>query len=121
MSTFYGFKPGPSTRQAVEKFENNVMIRHNNQMLVGSVYVDMQDTRWAVAFAYNMSRHPGLHGHEHALEVKYSYMPGKVAAPTMFRSDSGNESLLASQVFADQDAFVNYVINCERTQVNQPT
>ena len=120
MSTFYGLKPGPSTRQAVENFESNVMIRHKNQMLVSSVYVDMQDTRWAVAFAYNMSHHPGLHGHEHALEVKYSYMPGKDAAPTMFRSDSGNESLLASRVFTDPDAFISYVMDCERMQVNRP-
>jgi len=120
MSILYGLRASPSTRQIVEEFENNVMIRHNNQMLVSSVYVDMQDSRWAVAFAYNMSRHPGLHGHEHALEVLYSYMPGKDAAPTMFRSDSGDESLLAFRIFTDPDAFVNYVLDCERRMVNHP-
>jgi hypothetical protein len=120
MSKFFGLKPGSSARQEAEKFENDVMIRHNNQMLVGSVYVDMQDQSWSVAFAYNVSRNPGLHGHENALEAKYSYRPGKDEGPVMFRSDSAQDIPLGGRVFSHPDAFVSYAIEFERTLVNRP-
>jgi len=120
MSKFFGLRPGSSARQAAEKFENDVMIRHNNQMLVGSVYVDMQDLTWSVAFAYNVSRNPGLHGHENALEAKYCYRPGEDEGPVMFRSDSVQDIVLGGRVFSDPDAFVSYVIDFERTLVNRP-
>ena len=43
MSKYYGLNLAPATRQAIEQFENTVLIRRNNQQLVGSVYMDMQD------------------------------------------------------------------------------
>ena len=51
------------------------MVRQDSQMLIGTVYLDMQETAWAVAVAYNQSRAPGLHGHENSLEVRYTYTP----------------------------------------------
>jgi len=43
MPKFFGCKPAGPTRQAVEKFENEVMVRQDSQMLVGTVYLDMQE------------------------------------------------------------------------------
>lgn len=120
MSKFYGLNPAPATRQAIEQFENNVLIRHNNQQLVGSVYVDMQDASWAVAFAYNMSRHPGLHGHENPLEVRYSYSPSQGPAVRMFRSDPAEEKTLDAERFGNPDTFIHFVMDYERRLLNRP-
>jgi hypothetical protein len=70
MSKIFGFRPQAVTQKLIDKFEEEVLIRHNNQPLVGTVYVDMQEERWAVAFAYNYSRRSGIHGHENPLEVR---------------------------------------------------
>ena len=78
MSKIFGFRPQAATQQLIDKFEDEVLIRHNNRQFVGTVYVDMQDDRWAVAVAYNYSRKPGLHGHENPLEVPvFMSCPGK--------------------------------------------
>jgi hypothetical protein len=69
MSKYYVLNPETSTKQAIEQFENEVMIRKDNQYLVSTVYLDMQVNRWAVAVAYNISRNPGIHGHENVIEV----------------------------------------------------
>ena len=71
MSKFYGISPQPATRQVVERFENEVMVRKDNRYLISTVYLDMEEDRWAVAVAYNPSRNPGLHGDDHLLEVRY--------------------------------------------------
>ena len=120
MSKFYGMNPDLATQKAIELFENEVLIRHNNQQLVSSVYVDMQEERWAVAFAYNLSRHPGLHGHEHTLEVRYSYSPEKGNPVRMFRSDPSGEIMLETKGFGDPDTFVQYVVTHERIVLNPP-
>jgi len=70
MPKFHGITPLPATRQAAERFENEVMIRKSNRFQTGTVYLDMDVTRWAVAIAYNPTWNPGLHGHEHLLEVQ---------------------------------------------------
>lgn len=64
MPAYYGIDPLPTTRQAAEKFENRIMIRHDNRFLVPLVYLDIEPGRWAVAIAYNPVRHAGLGGHE---------------------------------------------------------
>jgi hypothetical protein len=51
MSKIFGFRPQAETRQLIDRFEDEVLIRHNNRPLVGTVYVDMQENQWAVAFA----------------------------------------------------------------------
>ncbi|MFZ1897087.1 hypothetical protein [Methanoregula sp.] len=47
MSKFYGINPQPATRQAVEKFEDEVMIRKDNRYLISTVYLNMQKDSWA--------------------------------------------------------------------------
>ena len=118
MAKFFGCEPAVRTRQAVEKFENEVMIRHSNQLLISKVYLDMQDNSWAVAVAYNVSRTPGLHGHQNALEVRYSYAPAGQEIMNVFRSDPGTTTTTEAGPFNDPDAFVLYALDCERRVVN---
>lgn len=121
MSKFYGFTPDSSTKQIVEQFENEVMIRHNNQILVGIVYGDMQNDRWAISIAYNLSRHPGLYGHEHGLEVRYSYRPRNGKIMTMLRLDPVEEIHLNAGPFPDPNSFARYALEYERNVVHQKT
>lgn len=118
MSKVFGIRPQAITQQLIEKFEDEVLIRHNNQQLVGTVYVDMQENRWAVAFAYNYSHTPGLHGHENPLEVRYSVIPQETHGVLMFRSGDKIEQVLQNEPFADQDTFIRYVLNQERALVS---
>ncbi len=118
MSKFYGISPQPATRQAVGKFEDEVMIRKDNRYLISTVYLDMQEDRWAVAVAYNPSRNPGLLGHDHLLEVRYTYSPKKGTTMTMMRSDPVEETSLMVGPFADPDTFALYAITYERDLIN---
>ena len=121
MPKFFGCKPAGLTRQAVEKFENEVMVRQDSQMLIGTVYLDMQETAWAVAVAYNQSRAPGLHGHENALEVRYTYTPAKNGTIDMFRSAPGTVTPIGAGPFASPDSFARYALDHERGVVNHET
>ena len=121
MPKFFGCKPAGTTRQAVEKFENEVMVRQDSQMLVGTVYLDMQETAWAVAVAYNQSRAPGLHGHENSLEVRYTYTPTKNGTTNMFRSAPGTVTPIGAGPFASPESFARYALDHERGVVNHET
>jgi hypothetical protein len=120
MAKFYGINPQPATRQAVEKFEDEVMIRKDNRFLISTVYLDMQEDRWAVAMAYNPCRNPGLHGQDHLLEVRYSYSLRKRMAMTMMRSDPLEEVSLGAGPFPDADTFARCAITHERNLINRP-
>jgi hypothetical protein len=115
MPKIFGFMPQATTQKLIEKFEDEVLIRHNNQQLVGTVYVDMQEDRWAVAFAYNYSRKPGIHGHENPLEVRYSCLTQESGNVRMFRSDAVAETMLECEAFPDGDAFVCFTLTQERS------
>ncbi len=121
MATYYGCQPAGPTRQAVEKFENEVTIRHRNQVLISKVYLDMQDQSWAVAVAYNLSRQTGLRGHENSLEVRYSYAPEEPGVVNVFRSDQDTIMALDAGPFGDPDSFAQYALKCERKNVNAVT
>jgi len=115
MAKIIGIKLQADTRKLIETFEDEVMIRHNNQQLVGTVYVDMQENRWAVAFAYNYSRKPGIHGHENPLEVRYSCPVQENGRVRMFRSDTASEKVLETEALEDGDAFVRFALMQERS------
>ena len=114
MVKIIGMKPDAETQKRIGKFEDEVMIRHNNQQLVGTVYVDMQENRWTVAFAYNYTRKPGLHGHENLLEVRYCMVPHELAEIRLFRSDAGAEQVIATENLPDKDTFIRYVLGKDR-------
>jgi hypothetical protein len=118
MSKIFGFRPQQETQKLIEKFEDEVLIRHNNQQLVGTMYVDMQENRWAVAFAYNYSRKPGLHGHDNPLEVRYSCPVKESTSVSMFRSDTAEDKSLATEPLKDADAFVRFALMQERSLVS---
>jgi hypothetical protein len=115
MSKIFGFKPRSATQKLIDKFEEEVLIRHNNQPLVGTVYVDMQENQWAVAFAYNYSRKPGIHSHENPLEVRYSCPVQESTSVRIFRSDTADEKALATEPLKDADAFVCFALMQERS------
>jgi hypothetical protein len=119
MSKIIGIKPQADTRKLIEKFEDEVMIRHNNQQLVGTVYVDMQDHRWAVAFAYNYSRKPGIHRPENPLEVRYSCPVQGCTGVQMFRSDDASERTLDAGQIKDGDDFIRFALMQERMLVGK--
>ena len=96
-----------------------MLIRHNNQQLVGTVYVDMQEDRWAVVFAYNYSRNPGLHGDENPLEVRYSCPVRESTGVRMFRSDTAGEKLLVTEPFTNADALVRFALVQERSLIGR--
>ena len=121
MSRIFGIKPQTDTQKQIEKFEDEVLTRHNNQQLQGTVYVDMQDNRWAVAFAYNYSRKPGLHGHENPLEVRYSAKPEEAGKVQMFRSDAVTEKVLDAGTIRDRDDFIRYALSQERMYAGKVT
>jgi len=115
MAKIIGCKPAGQTLAEVQKFEDEVLIRYNNQQLLGSVYVDMQEDRWAVAFAYNFTRKPGIHGHENPLEVRYSARPNDAGKVQMFRSDAKAETLLEAGAIRDRDDFIRFALTRERS------
>ncbi len=114
MAKIFGIKPQADTQKQIEKFEDEVLIRHNNQQLLGTVYVDMQENCWAVAFAYNYSRKPGLHRPENPLEVRYSAKPQDTRKVQMFRSDAAAEKMLDAGTIRDKDDFIRYALTQER-------
>jgi hypothetical protein len=117
MSKIIGFRLQQETRKLIDKFEDEVLIRFNNQHLLGTVYVDMQEDRWSVAFAYNFSRLPGIHGRENPLEVRYLCTAREKPGVRMFRSDRDTEQLLDSGEFPDGDAFIRFAVAQERALV----
>lgn len=117
MSKIVGIRPQQETKKLIDKFEDEVLIRFNNQQLLGTVYVDMQEDRWSVAFAYNFSRVPGIHGRENPLEVRYLCTAQEKPGVRMFRSDREAEQMLENREFPDGDAFIRFALAQERALV----
>lgn len=119
MAKIFGIRPHATTQPLIGKFEDKVLHRHNNQQLVGTVYVDMQENRWAVAFAYNYSLRPGFHGHENPLEVRYSCLVQENGSVQMFRSDDNSVRTLEAGSIKDGDAFIRFALTQERSRVGR--
>lgn len=115
MPKILGIKPQADTRKLIEKFEDEILIRYDNRQLVGNVYVDIQEDRWSVAFAYNYSHTPGLHGHENPLEVRYLARPQDPGSVRVFRSDADSEKTMDTGTLGDGDAFIRFALTQERT------
>lgn len=121
MPKIFGFRPQVATEKLIGKFEDEVTLRHNNQRLLGTVYVDVQENQWAVAFAYNYARNSGLLGPENLIEARYSTLPKGNSSVCMFRSDTGVEKILSTMPFPDCNSFIAYVIEQERRLVSGNT
>jgi hypothetical protein len=114
MSKFFGYKPKPQVKSAVETFEEKTQIRSTSGILLGSVYVDVQENEWAVAFAYGVTQHPKLRGPEPVYEVRYSVKPAETTKA--MKTDTRNEtpSTVAAGDLKDIDAFVLWALNAEQ-------
>jgi len=120
MPVYNGIDPPESTRQAAEKSEDTVMIRHDNRFLVATVYLDMEQIRWAVTIVYNPARNLGLAGYDNVLEVRYSYTLNKRMTMKMMRSDPMEETIIPAGPFQDPDMFVQHVLAYERELTRRP-
>jgi len=118
MARYSGYRPDDAMRTLIEQFEHQMLIRYHNRYLVSTVYVDMQETEWAVAFAYSYTRVPGIHGHENPLEVKYYTSPHLADGIRMFRSDEETERTLVHDSCEDPGVFIRYVLDYERTRAS---
>lgn len=114
MSKFFGYKPQPKVKSAVETFEATTQIRSNNGILLGSVYVDVQDKEWAVAFAYGVTQHPKIRGPEPVYEVRYSLNPEEKAKATRTDTRSETPSTIAAGEPKDVDTFVLWALHAEQ-------
>jgi len=114
MSKYFGYNPQPKVRAAVETFEATTQIRSNNGILLGSVYVDVQDKEWAVAFAYGVTQHPKIRGPEPVYEVRYSLNPEEKAKATRTDTRSETPSTIAAGEPKDVDAFVLWALHAEQ-------
>jgi len=114
MSKYFGYRPKPQVKSAVETFEEKTQIRSNNGILLGSVYVDIQDKEWAVAFAYGVTQHPKIRGPEPVYEVRYSLNPEEKAKATRTDTRSDTPSMVESGEPKDVDAFVLWALHAEQ-------
>lgn len=114
MSKFFGYKPKPQVKSAVETFEEKTQIRSNNGILLGSVYVDIQDKEWAVAFAYGVTQHPKIRGPEPVYEVRYSVNPEEKTKATRTDTRRESPSTVAAGDLPDIDAFVLWAVQAEQ-------
>lgn len=119
MEGIFGIRPASVTRQMIEKFEEEVLIRHNNQYLTGSVDSDRLEDRWAVAVACIVSTKTGIHGHGNAPEVRYSCPSQGCSSIRVFRSDEPSERTLATEPLKDGDAFIRNTLMQERTHTGK--
>jgi len=114
MSKFFGYKPKPQVKSAVDIFEEKTQIRSTNGILLGTVYIDIQDSEWAVAFAYGVTQHPKIRGPEPVYEIRYSLHPKEKAKAV--KTDTRNEmpSTLVAGDLPDVDAFVLWALHAEQ-------
>jgi len=118
MSKYFGFNPKPATRQAVEKFESEVMIGKDYRFLIPTIYLDMKEDCWTVAVAYSPSHPPGQNWQENHLEVRYTYSLKNKMLMTMMRSYPFEEVPIVGRSFTDPDTFAQYAITQERELLN---
>lgn len=114
MSKFFGYKPKPQVKSAVETFEAKTQVKSTSGILLGSVYVDVQEKEWAVAFAYGTRQHPKLRGPEPVYEVRYSISPEEKNKARKIDTRSDSDATLATEDFPDVDAFVLWALHTEQ-------
>lgn len=116
MARFYGHTPDSNARKAVELFETTAMTRSAGGMLLGTVYVDIMDEEWAVAFAYGRMRHPNLRGPEPEYEVRYS-LKKRMGEVRCLDTRAGDAIAIGAGPFATPDGFILWAIGQERLRL----
>lgn len=118
MARYYGYSPKGTVKSAVESFESRTQITAAGGMLIGTVYVDINDEEWAVAIAYGRAHHPGLRDPEPVYEVRYAYRPAGKAGEVK-RLDTRQEipSTVAARPFSSEDEFVVWALDDEKKRI----
>lgn len=113
MSRYFGYNPSGTVKSAVESFESTTQVRGAGGVLLGTVYVDIRETEWAVAIAYGRTHHPKIRGPEPAYEVRYAYRTGNGTQVTKLDTREETPSVIAGESFTSVDAFVLWTLKEE--------
>jgi len=118
MSRYFGYSPSGTVRSAVESFESSTQVQSAGGMLLGTVYVDIRDTEWAVALAYGRTHHPNLRGPEPVYEVRYAYRPGNESQVRHLDTREEELRVIPAEPFPSIDAFVLWTLKEERSYIS---
>jgi len=89
-------------------------------MLLGTIYVDIRDTEWAVALAYGRTHYPKLRGPEPVYEVRYAFQPGNGSQVTHLDTRDEELRAITAEPFTSIDAFVLWTLKEERSRISGP-
>lgn len=117
MSRYFGYSPSGTVRSAVESFESITQVRNAGGVLLGTVYVDISETEWAIAVAYGRTHHPKIRGPEPAYEIRYAYRIGDGRQVTKLDTREDSPGIIARESFPSIDAFVLWALREESRQI----
>jgi len=117
MARYYGYSPKGTVKSAVESFESGTQIQSPGGILLGTVYVDINDEEWAVGIAYGRAHHPGLRGPEPVYEVRYTYRPDKAGEVKRLDTRKETPSIVATDTILSADEFVSWVLGDEKKRI----
>jgi hypothetical protein len=117
MSRYFGYNPKGAVKSAVESFEASTQVQGAGGMLLGTVYVDISEERWAVAMAYGRAHHPKLRGPEPVYEVRYSYRPVDDGEVKRLDTREAEDCSFSAGPFPSTDEFILWALNEERERL----
>lgn len=118
MSRYFGYSPTGTVKSAVESFESKTQMQNAGGMLLGTVYVDIRETEWAVAVAYGRTHHPKIRGPEPVYEVRYACRAGDGAQVTHLDTREESPGVIAGESFPSVDEFVLWTLKEERSHIS---
>ena len=113
MSRYFGYSPSGTVRSAVESFESTTQIRSSGGVMLGTVYVDIRDTEWAVAVAYGWAQHPTIRGPAPVYEVRYAYQAGDGTQVRMIDTREESTRIITVESFPSVESFVLWTLKGE--------
>lgn len=116
MARYFGYSPKGTVKSAVESFESTTQIQGPGGMLLGTVYVDIDDEEWAVAIAYGRAHHPKLRGPEPVYEVRYAHQTGSSRETKRIDTRQEAPGIITVDPFKSEDEFVIWVLDKEKEQ-----
>ncbi len=117
MSRYYGYSPKDAVKSVVESFEAATQVQGAGGMLLGTVYVDILEDRWALAVAYDRTHHPKLRGPEPVYEVRYAYRPGDRGETRLLDTREDADRVLSTEDFSSKDEFVLWALEKEKVRI----
>lgn len=118
MSRFFGYTATGTVKSAVESFESTTQVKSAGGVLLGTVYVDIEEEEWAVAIAYGWTQHPKLRGPEPSYEVRYAYRTAEEAQIRCLDTRKEDHSIVAVEPFSSVDEFVLWSLKEESGRIS---